>query len=180
MYYERNKMNMDDAERTEIKLILKFLKNSSSVIFGMLNNKDLNQGFHGAFAGNNKYRFELKGWVSTVEDDFKVVIKQVNSTLRSEKETLELWVKLRSSGLAGVQLESKLNYWEVFYKRLKRWLKDLSRNGKDMIDKLNNAPLLPFLKATNILYKSLLSALPGLEPLIELKDFFELSLEEIG
>jgi hypothetical protein len=118
-------------------------------------------------------KFNYKKWVKDVKDLVANEVRNLKKLTLTRDDLDDIWAKFDKSGLTGIQLESKINFWGGLIELLKQNLKSL----RDTIQSAFYSDLKKALKATNILLRSIISVVPGFEPLIELKDFFELSLE---
>ena len=169
-YYDNNKSN-------DIENLIKFLVDSSEMIFKLVDNDSLSKGFFKDIDENNYKELDLKGWLTDVKSqtlnkirDLKMII-YINDTKSIDK----LWKKLDVVGLTGIQLKSKLSFWYSKFVKLKTIINDGFNEINDNLIKV----LKEFLKATNVLLKSAIavSKLIGFDTLIELKDLFEITLD---
>lgn len=171
-YYYGGSLNPNKKE-VDINQIIRFLSDSSELIYSLVLNEQLNKGFYKSFNEENRTVLNLKDWVEDVKTLINLEIRDLKLTILTKESINETWAKLDTIGLTGIQLQSKLVIWfSLFDKIISKIKEGLENISQAFVKDLKNAT-----KATNIILQSLVKALPGFEPLVELKDFFELSLE---
>lgn len=114
----------------------------------------------------------LQEWITDVKNQVYIERRDLNLTLLNKEETERKWIEFNYAGLTGTQLKAKISIWSKLF--------EIIRKFKNSVEVVFNEILLDVtkaLKASNIILKSILTVLPGLESLLELKDFFELSLD---
>jgi len=156
----------------DVERVSSFLRDASDMIFALALDDRIGSGLVNIINEEERKDFDLKEWVYDVQTHVRVALRDINLALHTDSER-EYWDILYESGLTGVQLQSKLNLWNEFYEKVMDWIKQ----GAKVVDSAFRTNLERAIEATNIILRSILAAIPGAEPLIELKDFLMLSVK---
>ncbi|MCO5267411.1 MAG: hypothetical protein M9897_00770 [Brumimicrobium sp.] len=175
-YYYYGSPKADD-----IKNIAEFLKDSSTTIFELVDIDEIEEKFYHGLDDGGRNNINVKEWVEDVKVKIKPIIRDLNLNAVFENEVAEKWDKFDEVGLTDVQLKSKLAIWNIYFEKVKEFLKQIKEASSKVVNFISDKEfikyLMAFLKATNIILSSSTKVIAGLEPLKEFKDFFELSFE---
>ena len=163
-YFENEKEN-------DLNNIIKFIEESSEIIYDLVLTEKLNKGFYRYSDNNNPIK--LEEWVKDVKDLVAIELRNLKISILTKDDLADIWAKFDKSGLTGIQLVSKINFWAGLIEVLRKSMKNIG----EIIQRAFYRDLKNALKATNILLGSIITIISAFEPLKELKDFFELSLE---